>query len=394
MGKSVLVFLTNMHAVAKNSLLKNIIELKSGPYLAAGGHQFRSLWTRDFCFSVDSLIEIGRIDVAINHLNLLLKHRRATDGLVARVFDNIQPRARVVANCMFPQQVTQIMSKTLVKPLGDRLRPEYVDEHKTEAIDSNLLAILAAFKILRTTRDQKWFDAIQPDLEHLYQYYQRRRRGTHGPILQTPFSDWQDSRERSGYTLYTNILLYRVLKEARELAVLKVTALEPENFRAQTAAEFYWPELKLWRGRLTTDSKITDEVGLDYHLFGLESGFFGNESNELYQNIKNSELWLKSQNQLPGFVTFQKFSANQKSFAVRFAGLSRYHEDLYWSWLIKLAAKVAKQYGDVDESARILSALHKLYERDQYVFEIYDPKNMMPFRARFYESEYPFSWGC
>ncbi len=396
-----------MHPIARTSLEMNIVQTTSGPYLSAGQNQFRSLWTRDFCFSIRALFEINRADVVKNHLTRLIESRREIDGLVPRVLDSIQPRLRVLAACALPNAVRETIARPFIKPIAEPILAEYVDEHGSEAIDSNLLVLRGAFQYFRQTGDELWLSRMRPALEEIWGYYRRRRRGVNGPILQGPFTDWQDSLNRSGATLYTNVLLYSVLKSAAELQLFDMRPIDPENFRAQTLAEFYWPEKKLWRSEIDVGGKALDRLSLDYHLLGLECGFFGetrsskNKKNEIqddaksvYAALKNSELWLKSPRGVPGFNSSAHYPAREKTWAVRLAGLERYHEDLYWSWLMSFAARIALQMGDTEESGRIYAQLHSLFERDQSVYEIYDPKDLRPFASRLYNSEHPFSWGC
>src|SRR5690349_8047136 len=73
-----------LHAIAQASLQANVVTLESGPYLVAGQHQFRSLWTRDFCFASRGLLLLDRADVVRNHLTALALNRRLKDGLVPR----------------------------------------------------------------------------------------------------------------------------------------------------------------------------------------------------------------------------------------------------------------------------------------------------------------------
>ena len=53
--------------IAKESLEKNIVRLPQGDFLAAGGNQFGSLWTRDFCFSVPALLTLKKYAFVIGN---------------------------------------------------------------------------------------------------------------------------------------------------------------------------------------------------------------------------------------------------------------------------------------------------------------------------------------
>ena len=81
--------------IAKESLEKNIVRLPQGDFLAAGGNQFGSLWTRDFCFSVPALLTLKKYALVKNHLSYLINNRRS-DGLIPIYADSINPMRRVI----------------------------------------------------------------------------------------------------------------------------------------------------------------------------------------------------------------------------------------------------------------------------------------------------------
>lgn len=70
------LFAADIAAIAKKSLETNIVRLDNGLFLSAGAHQFKSFWTRDFCFSSRGLLAINRGDVVKNHLTYLINNRR------------------------------------------------------------------------------------------------------------------------------------------------------------------------------------------------------------------------------------------------------------------------------------------------------------------------------
>ena len=85
--------------LAQNSLKANIISTSEGPMLAAGHSHFRTLWTRDFCFSVPGLLLIGERDLARRQLELIWKHQRK-DGLLPRGIDVMAPQLRVIMSLL------------------------------------------------------------------------------------------------------------------------------------------------------------------------------------------------------------------------------------------------------------------------------------------------------
>lgn len=75
--------------------------------------------------------------------------------------------------------------------------------------------------------------------------------------------------------------------------------------------------------------------------------------------------------------------------------LSHYHDQMYWSWLIALSAKIAWKMNDYGEASRIIDQLVGLAERDQSIVEIYSPTpDLVPFSSWLYDAERPFSWGA
>ena len=82
--------------IAKQSLEANTVQTASGPITVAGSHQFKTFWVRDFCFAVPGLLALGHHEQVRKQLAIALDHQRA-DGLIARGFDVINPKLRVVA---------------------------------------------------------------------------------------------------------------------------------------------------------------------------------------------------------------------------------------------------------------------------------------------------------
>jgi hypothetical protein len=81
-------------------------------------------------------------------------------------------------------------------------------------------------------------------------------------------------------------------------------------------------------------------------------------------------------------------------------GLEGYHDSLYWSWLMALAAKVSWSLRDVvpsagDDAEALFGRLIGMAKRDRSIAEVFEPKPNLPrARAVGYWSEMPFSWGA
>ncbi|MGZ3727403.1 MAG: hypothetical protein ACXWQQ_16525, partial [Pseudobdellovibrio sp.] len=185
----------DVKTIAQNSLANNIVNLDAGSFLSAGAHQFKSFWTRDFCFSSRGLLAMGRADVVKSHLTYLLEHRRA-DDLVPLYVDSIAPVNRVVSDTLF--RATR-MDYTL--PMTNDISPYYLVNNEFEAIDSNIMVLYAALSYYKATGDAEWFNKYQDDFKRIFDFYEKKK-DTDGLIVQVAHADWQDSAARAGKTFF------------------------------------------------------------------------------------------------------------------------------------------------------------------------------------------------
>ncbi len=364
----------------------NFVELASGPYLSAGRGQFRGLWTRDFCFAARGLLELGRQDVVANHLSTLLGHRRPRDALVPRLMDSISPAwLRVAWHCA--GRVLPLVPRQ--SPMGDSIRPEYQSEHGVEAIDSNLLVLLASLDYVTSTGDTDWWQRHEGALVEVYRYYERSIRD--GLVFQNAYSDWQDSVRRSGSTFYTNVLYHRVTERLLPYSAFGIEADRSDRVRARIDAEFFDGQAGLYRS-----VRGHPQISVDGLLLALDLGYLplgSRAAADLYRSLRSHVLWMG--HDAPGCATSPDYPRPWVSLPTRVVGLSGYHDRARWSWLMALAAKVALKMGDPEEAHRILSLLQQMADRDGAIYEIYFPEApYLPWRSRLYESEAHFSWGA
>jgi hypothetical protein len=366
------VVMRNLGELSRHTLHGNVVNLSNGSFLAAGSGHFHTLWTRDFCFSVSGLLNCGLGPVARDHLSLILRNLRP-DGLVPRVIDSMSTRVRVVLGCMLG----------VYRPLTDHLKPEYVDEHGTEAADSNALVLLAAHEVDRMYPG--FWQANQRELDLVWQYY--KSCFAEGVFVQTKFSDWQDSTQREGVSSYLHLLLWRAAgicgqntQDVGDLPMKFAHTLRSQLFDEQRGMFFSLAGHAQW--------------GADATLLALYWDFFpASEALAVYKKFRASPLWRDSPLQLPGIPTFPEYPRQTKSFAVRFANTHGYHDQFYWSWLMGLAIRVANKLGDVDEAQNIQRKLAELHQNSRGIEEVFDPSGA-PVKTWIYRSECPFSWGA
>ena len=369
---------------AKSSLAANIVDHKSGSYLSAGGHQFRSFWTRDFCWSIPGLLELGRADVVRDQLQLLCDTARE-DGLLPRAIDSMNPKARVVRATL----AYAFGLRWKQRAPTEKLKPEYIEQNGHPTIDGNALAILGALTYVDATGDSEFLTKNSDAFERILRYYDKSV-DTDGLIVQPGFADWQDSIRRAGKTLYTNILWAAVLTRLADRNLFGITKDRAAQATASIDTKFFDSTIGLYR---SLDSG--PQISLDGNLLAIELGIVtGAKAEALYTSLKSHALWSMARG-IPGAVTTPDYPRRDLNWTMTIAGLSHYHDRIAWSWLVAMSAKVATRMGDTAEAQRILNALEALVQRDKIVTEIYEPsRDMRPAKRWLYQSETPFSWGA
>ncbi len=359
--------------IARLSLEKNIIHLKRGEFLAAGAHQFKSLWTRDFCFSTPALLSLKKYSLVKNHLNYLISNRR-DDGLVPIYADSINPMQRVAL-----ASVNRVLGIKANYDIKENIKPYYKATEKFPTIDANILVLKASYEYYQASHDEDWWQKNQKAFREIYNYYENFFDD--GLISQGAYSDWQDSSKRKGKTFFTNLLYLDVSKSFHYLSETETEAL---TFKIHQA--FFDKTTGLY-----FSIKDYPYISLDGILWALDKKLMPN-SDELYLHLREHPLW--NRYKVPGFVTTPSYPKSWINPHVRMGSLSEYHGNLSWSWLMAYSSTVALKYGDVEEAKRLRDNLSSLILRDGTVGEIYYSNNYQPFKSMLYQSEAPFSWGA
>ncbi|MGZ3691093.1 MAG: hypothetical protein ACXVAX_06305, partial [Pseudobdellovibrio sp.] len=307
--------------IARTSIQTNIVTLKSGAFLSAGAHQFRSFWTRDFCFSSRGLLAINKAYVVKNHLTYLINHRR-NDDLVPLYVDSMTPTNRVISDVIF--KAIRLPDTSL--PITDDIKPYYLVNNKYEAIDSNLMVLYASLLYFQKTNDTAWFNSHQADFKRIFDFYNKKKSGV--LIIQNEHADWQDSAKRKGIMFFTNLLYYHMAKEYKFM-----NEADLENLRNKIVEVFYEKHSGLFRSM-----QGRDNISLEGNLWAIENNLIANRD-VLYKNLTNHALFTKYKS--PGFATYPSYTPDDTYIQVKIVGLQEYHGNIYWSWLMAYSAKVA-----------------------------------------------------
>lgn len=359
--------------MARSALLANVVTTQSGRMLAAGQNQFKTLWTRDFCFSVPGLLEIGEASLVNRQIEMFFGFQRA-DGLIPRGVDVCPPQVRVVAN-----SVHHRLAAFLPKYESRKLKPEYYGEHRTPAFDSGVLLVLALLKFVDREKVPLDLEKFSPRIRKILDFY--FAHAENGLVHQAPFSDWQDSARRRGAGLYLHVLL---LILAKKLKAYDLRHPLFDDLEATVFSNFYDREQELFR------QDNFNQIPLEANLWIIEHNLMEVhvKPHDLYQKLKSAEIW-----STVGVPIAPHYLSQEVSFTTKLVGLKNYHDGLRWPWLMAEAARIASLQNDAQESDRIISTIAELALRSQGVGEVYRSDGTA-FQSKFYRSEMPFSWSA
>lgn len=224
-----------------------------------------------------------------------------------------------------------------------------------------------------------WFNTHLPAFRKIFDFYKTKKIA--GLIKQHEHADWQDSARRSGFTFFTNLLYYHMAREYKFLNDIELTQL-----RNKIVEVFYDKKMGVFLSMAGRNN-----VSLEGNLWAIEHNLIAHPE-ILYRNLTNHPLYTKYK--LPGFATYPSYTGADTYIQVKVVGLQEYHGNLYWSWLIAYAAKIAHRMNDIPTYNRIHANLNEVLQRDQVVYEVYSNNaDLTPFKSLFYKSESPFSWG-
>lgn len=390
--------------IARKTLETNIVKCGERHFLLAGEVQYKAIWVRDAAHSSSALAKIKRNDVVYNHIMLYLENVEDSFKNGPRCFDTVPCDFRSVSAstrrffCL-GRKPLEFLGESEQRKSGFTFTAGIKD-----TIDSNLLVILSIFECDQKNSflypETKWVKTIVKMLS-LYDLSGEL-------ISQPPFSDWQESQNRSGPVFLTNLMFCRALSLLSKNK-LSYHANLPV-FLKRVLSTFFDPISGLFNNSPSANACVS----LDGNLLCIKWTMLSPEkSKQLWECLKKHPLWLGRRSQetgnssrcrrgiaeidtgFPGFATYPDYPLPNASLITRFAGLQHYHDSMYWSWLMALSAEVAYQMDDLKEGDRIASNLLKLLRRDNYIADVYSHHpDFPPVKTMLYESEHSFSWGA
>lgn len=369
--------LARAKAVAERSLRANMHRLSSGrTVVSAGARQFRSVWTRDFCFASGGLLSLGEASAVRDTLDEILSNRRP-DGLYPRLLDSYGSLTHF-SRALFKGSI----------PLAAPLHPNFTSDHLVLSIDSNALTVWTAGRYALHAGDRAWAESALPALKEGMRWYQAVL--AEGLVQQPPFSDWKDTiAARRGAVFFTQLLFWQAQRAMASLLDLTGKAGESPRWRHEADAlaarmrEEFWDEA----GGFFKDTVLHPVFSSDGNLAAIAWGFATEEE---------AERILKALDRL-GLMTpigpraAQPYPLSEKGWLSLFAGIRGYHDGFVWVWNSALALRALRRAGMLARREALLEGLCRMLEAQGELGEVYHA-DATPVRTWLYRSESPFSW--
>ncbi len=370
------LLLSTLRRKAQLTLEANLVQTSRGALFAAGGHQFRTLWVRDFCFSVPGLIAAGFTEIVEAQIQLFLSHL-SPEGMAPRGLDVIDPKLRVLSATALRGLPERVHPRAFDYQRNE-LRAEYLGEHGTPAFDSGLLLIRATRDFAQATH--RAFPISETHLDAIWKFYEPARSPIHPALLHQPaFADWQDSARRQGLVLHTQ-LLHLQAAEWLEQSGLRNAGRRPSTSEIRDGISRQFAPLA---SGLRPEFPDAQQVSLDSHALLIRENLLGGSS-ALWSALQDSP-WMTS----PGLPIRPHYPRSEVSWTTQAVGLRHYHDGLKWGWIIAESAAICYSQGDRARGDQCLVALAKM-EDGRFLSEVFDDRGR--FDGIRYRSESPFTW--
>ncbi len=347
---------------------------------AAGGLRYDFIRTRDLCFAAEGLQRAGHAAAVRDGLELALNHR-LDDGVLPMLFDSGRPGLR-----------RALAPLGLRRPLIWPLTPRYAAKGGAVSIDGNALVVIAAAGYVQATGDLAFARERWRDLEAALAFYGPRMRK--GLLRQAARSDWQDVRGRRDAVFYTNLLRWRALLAAADLAeAAEQPARAVETFRkgaektAGVMRHSFWNDTS---GFFTNRSE-GHRLSSDGNLLAIAWGFATPvESRRILEAFETTQAWLAWG---PRCVT-PDYPTKDKSAQDRWTGRRWVYDRALWPWLAAAGVRALLALGMRDEAVARATAVCDMMLARREVGEVYDAETGQPAGNRLARSESPFTWSA
>lgn len=360
----------------------------------AGSESYYFFWSRDFLFAAPFLIKNPKWRLTVyKTLKTLLRYKSKNNQL-PKSLDTHSSVNRIVYNAYrtFRNRPNYQWRHKRNPDETPAWKPTYRDHNGSRAIDTNLLFIKVVLQLSKYHEFSHFARSIKKELIDLLIFYNEYINNNTDYLIQQPaYSDWKDSLNRKGITFLTNLMYWKVLHE------LETFETKPfiENLPNSRAIKSKINQTFFHEGVYCSQKGQRESFGLDENLLAIDWGFVtGTLAEQLMDRLIQRREFIA----IPGLAVYPKQTWYNKPLYALVANSGGYHDDSCWSWIIALAAKIAKNYGFETESEHLKKLLEAIIERDQTIYDAYtlNPKlkTLERYTVRGFRAEPNFLWGA
>lgn len=349
--------------------------------IIAGLRHFYDLWARDCLFACLGALSLGDVEIVRSTLKTLAVRQRA-DGLIPYVVR----RGPMSLQRYYGQEKR-----------WDEPRPEY-EQRLSRALvpDGSLLFPIVLRRYVEHTGNNPFLFDLWPALVKNMGWC-LSRLDDKGLFVEGKYCEWMDSVGKQGNTLWSNILLQKMLRDMQWLAVagnradVKVSIESASQTHQVALLHFFYPE----DGRFVDwiDDKNKAHLYLASHsqLLALNFGLLPDEK-------ALSILDYIEQNCLADFTVHSnhpRYPWHRVSPINILGGVADYqNQGCLWLQPGILYARALALHGKPEEARTQLDRIAKRIVNDGSVHEVFEPTTGKPLERFFYQSETPFAWSA
>ncbi len=350
--------------------------------VTAGSDHFKTLWTRDACFSMYGLVgdERGR-KIMKDTLQTFFDRASREGQLPRRMGDHTN--IELVAYSVFGLKTPDLKQLAPV---------EYDNELKVAQLDCTALPVIQAYEYYKATGDIEFIRKNYYTLRRAAAWLARRTDG--GLIDQPGSADWKDVMRRSGKVAYTNMLLYKAFDSMALLAEAMNDSSAAAECRGLAEATKTAINKEIWNdktGYYRDSNEAPEAFSADGNILAV---IFGVADKARTDSIMAKFEYFLKADPLPFPALEGDYPDNKVPFWMGLAGVRHYHDRFVWPWQGNVFAVAAVRAGRTDLAVKALNKVAAQAVKDGTFYEIYKLKKgeMRPVRTFIYKSEPDFLW--
>jgi len=325
----------------------------------AGTHHFSDYWGRDGFFALQGSIAIGDTDIAKNMVDLFFANQRK-DGLIPyRILNGPVTLGKYFGH-----------SKKFKEPI-----PCYkLRETGSLVLDGTTLCLMTLAQLCNAGKvDPHQYDS---KVEHALNFLKTREK--HGLLWDGAMCEWNDSVNKWGNLLYSNVIYWNMYHELGD------TEMQDEIGHKLRQ--------RLWNGKFFADWYDHSRQDYFYPFGNLLAVAWGlatpKETESILAEAEKAKVDFTLESNTPKYPQGRVWWFN------RLTGMGDYQNQgtLWWQPVCAYVAALVKA-GRVAEAREQFTLMTRKIEEDEKIWECYE-RDGKPVKRILYRAEQPFAWAA